>query len=293
MFAQAYDIASGYTHPVISTVRHLDGEINSGLGAFVVLNQDGWILSAAHILGNFQAFTNHQLELEEYMRQKAEIEAHTNLNSKQRRKRISRLNRNPKWITNQSYWWGRDDWRVVDIMADTNADIFIGRIQDFDPDSVAHYPKIKNPENLPCGTGVCKLGFPFHDVAASFNEETGQFELAEGTLPIPRFPIEGIVTRQIRTDLTFGKGDYPVSFLETSSPGLRGQSGGPVFDTQGTVWAIQSRTHHLDLGFSPTIKRDGRDVVESQFLNVGVGIHPEVIVNVLTELRIAFELSDY
>jgi hypothetical protein len=293
MFAQAYQIASGYTYPVVSTQKHLSGEVSSSLGSFVVLNPEGWIFSVAHILSDFQAFMNHKAELEAYERRKDEIEASTRLSAKQKRNRANRLNRDAEWITHQSYWWGRDDWHVVDITANTEADIFIGRIEDFDPGSVSNYPVIKNPENLPCGTSLCKLGFPFHNVAASFNEGTGQFELAPGTLPIPRFPIDGILTRQIRTDRTFGRGNYPVSFLETSSPGLRGQSGGPIFDTKGTLWAIQSRTHHLSLGFSPKVDRNGREVEENQFLNVGVGIHPEVIINALTDLGISFEMSDY
>lgn len=38
-------------------------------------------------------------------------------------------------------------------------------------------------------------------------------------------------------------------FIETSTPRLRGQSGGPIFDVNGAIWAIQSQTHHLKLGF--------------------------------------------
>jgi hypothetical protein len=60
-------------------------------------------------------------------------------------------------------------------------------------------------------------------------------------------------------------------FLETSSPGLGGQSGGPIFDEHGTIWAIQSRTIHLELGFSPSVTTNGRTTVEHQFLNLGLG----------------------
>ena len=44
-----------------------------------------------------------------------------------------------------------------------------------------------------------------------------------------------------------------VHYLETSSAGLLGQSGGPIFDIDGTVWAMQSRTTHLPLGFAPKV----------------------------------------
>ncbi|MFC1954559.1 hypothetical protein ACFLVZ_01900 [Chloroflexota bacterium] len=49
MFARAYDIASDYTRPVIISYRLYDKTVESGCGAFVILNEDGWILSVAHI----------------------------------------------------------------------------------------------------------------------------------------------------------------------------------------------------------------------------------------------------
>lgn len=293
MFARAYDVASRYTFPVITTSRYLDGEISSNVGGFVVLNSEGWILSAAHILNSYLEFTDHMHRIAEYQRNVAELQTKSDITAKQLGRRLDRLERDPKWITHHSFWWGRDDWHVIDIRADANADILVGRIAEYDPASIETYPVIKNPGYLPCGTSLCKLGFPFHEVAVSFDDESERFELLPGTLPIPRFPIEGILTRHIRTDLTFGNGNYPVAFLETSSPGLRGQSGGPIFDTKGTMWAIQSRTHHLSLGFSPRTNRNGREIEEHQFLNVGVGIHPEVIVNTLRDLDVSFEMSDY
>jgi len=113
-----------------------------------------------------------------------------------------------------------------------------------------------------------------------------------GTLPIPRFPINGIFTRT----RSFGKtrnGLYGIKYIETSSPGLRGQSGGPIFDVHGTVWSIQSRTEHLPLGFSPTIEKGGKTVVEHQFLNVGLGVHPSTIYDFLKHSGIEFSVSDY
>jgi hypothetical protein len=41
------------------------------------------------------------------------------------------------------------------------------------------------------------------------------------------------------------------------------------------------------------VKRNGKEVEENQFLNVGLGVHPEVIVAFLTANGISFKLSDY
>jgi hypothetical protein len=63
-----------------------------------------------------------------------------------------------------------------------------------------------------------------------------------------------------------------------STPGLRGQSGGPVFDTDGVVWGIQVQTNHLALGFQPELMDHGKKVAEHQFLNVGLAAYvPEII----------------
>jgi len=169
----------------------------------------------------------------------------------------------------------------------------VGRLEPFDSAFVKTYPTIKDPvSNLNPGTSLCRLGFPFHELKTSFNEEKGNFELPPEVLPVPLFPLEGIFTRNVLGGKS-KDGRYEIKFLETSSPGLKGHSVGPVFDTNGTVWAIQSRTQHFPLGFSPKVIRDGKEVEEHQFLNVGWGIHPEVIVSFLQDNGISFRLSDY
>ena len=78
--------------------------------------------------------------------------------------------------------------------------------------------------------------------------------------------------------------------LETSTPGLRGQSGGPIFDTNGDIWAIQSRTQHYDLGFKPKAMQSAQE--EHQFLNVGLGVHVQTVLGFLDQLGIKYQISD-
>ena len=59
------------------------------------------------------------------------------------------------------------------------------------------------------------------------------------------------------------------------------------------MWGIQSRTHHLELGFSPKVVRNGKEIEENQFLNVGWGIHAELLMQFLTDNEIQFQMSDY
>ncbi len=292
MFTNAYKLASSFTQPIIISTRFFDKTVGCACGAFVVINDEGWIITVAHLWDTFSAFKQHSKEIADYKRELHDIQQDQKLDAKQKRKRIDRLRVNPKWITNHSFWWGRDGVQLKDIKSLLDGDLVIGRLEPFDPKTIENYPVFKDPATLSIGTSLCKLGYPFHKIEATFNEANNAFELAPGALPLPRFPIEGIYTRNV----TAGKskdGKYDIKFLETSSPGLRGQSGGPIFDVKGTVWALQSRTVHFPLGFSPEIENNGRKVEEHQFLNVGVGGHPELIVAFLKDNNIRFNLSEY
>jgi S1-C subfamily serine protease len=77
-------------------------------------------------------------------------------------------------------------------------------------------------------------------------------------------------------------------FIETSTPGLRGQSGGPLFDVKGEIWGIQSRTVHLELGFSPKKKDGPREIVEHQFMNVGLAAHVSHLVELFRQHGVQF-----
>lgn len=290
MFAEAYEIASEFTQPVIISTRKFNGDVNCGIASFVIINDEGWFLSATHILQSLHLFEQHKTEIASYDEKRNSIENNPNFSDQQKVKRTRRLKTNSDWITHHSFWWGHDDLRATSFQG--VSDLLVGKFETFNPDMVKTYPTFKNPNNLLSGTSLCKLGFPFHVAQASFDETKNMFNLAPGTLPVPRFPIEGIFTRSIFTPGKYGNG-HTVKFMETSSPGLRGQSGGPIFDKNGTIWGIQSHTTSLPLGFEPTVKQGNREVVESQFLNVGVGIHPEVIVNVLNDMGIKYKLSDY
>ncbi len=107
---------------------------------------------------------------------------------------------------------------------------------------------------------------------------------------MPLFPLEGMFTRELilPTALGVSPPPFPLKMIETSSPGLRGQSGGPIFDLDGTIWAIQSMTAHLELGFTPRVQGVG---VEHQFLNVGMGVHVETILGLLNEAGVSYEVT--
>lgn len=164
-------------------------------------------------------------------------------------------------------------------------DLGVGKLDPFDSTWVKTYPVFKDQtKNFEPGKSLCKLGFPFHQFQPTWEAATEKFMLPPGALPMPRFPIEGIFTRisEVRVEGD-EKPAYPIRYLETSSPGLLGQSGGPTFDDQATIWAIQAKTSHLPLGF----------VGQNQYFNVGLGVHPDTMFPIFKEAGIAYQLSDY
>ena len=50
MFATAVPIAAGYTRPMVISSRTAQGACATTIGACVVLNREGWILTAGHLL---------------------------------------------------------------------------------------------------------------------------------------------------------------------------------------------------------------------------------------------------
>jgi hypothetical protein len=294
VFAAAYKLAREFTKPVVISRKTFDGKISASIGSFIMINSDGWILTAWHIIELLNKLEKGQVEHREWQTKEAAIRAenHSRKELSRRLQAIGHPTRDS--VQNSSVWWGYDGARCVDVTGIPNADLAIGRLKGFDPKSINVYPVFKDPtKNIDEGTSLCRLGFPFQSPTRNptYDETRNAFVLPPGMVP-PLFPIEGILTRLVHV----GKHDthgYDLSFIETSSPGLLGQSGGPLFDQKGTVWGVQSRTIHIPLGFSPPVQGGKKGQVEHQFLNLGWGVHPATVLGHMKERGVAFALSDY
>jgi hypothetical protein len=289
VFTSAIRIAAAFTHPVICSMRFVDDRVECSIGSFIVVNDEGWVITAAHLIEPAAVYRQHQEAIAAHASQVTEIERGPGTPAG-KAKRIRAIPADTRWLKNYSLWWGWDGSNVAGFRVLPEADLALGKLEPFDASLVSNYPVFGLSAALQPGRSLCKLGFPFHDVRASFDADTGIFQLAPGTLPVPRFPLDGIMTRNVAGGVS-RDGGIEVNLLETSSPGLRGQSGGPVFDVEGRVWAMQVRTHHLPLGFSPTVTQGDRKLEEHQFLNAGVGVQSETIVAFAREngIRIAAE----
>jgi len=140
------------------------------------------------------------------------------------------------------------------------------------------------------GKSLCRLGYPFAEFRNfRYNAEIDDIEW-DRSVPLhttPAFPIDGIMTRYINDEA--GK----IFALELSTPGLVGQSGGPLFDTEGTIYGMQQSTRHLHLGFD-MVDRDvwigthRAKVSNHPFLHVGVCISADIIKEFLRKHNVKF-----
>ena len=289
MFVRAIEAVHPFTWPVVVSRRFWSGRLDAAVGTFVIVNPDGWFLTASHILELAIQAEEDGLAVAKHAAAVAGIRA-AGVTPREEARRVAKLVANPEWVTNISFWWGRDDLRLaMPFHMNRVADLGLGRLTPFDSSWVSAYPLLERVQDeLPAGASLCRLGFPFHDIAPAFDPATGQFLLPPGAVPLPRFPNEGILTRiQI---VSRPSGEH-AKFIETSSPGLRGQSGGPLFDRDGHVWGLQSHTRHLPLGFSPAVDQNGRMVTEHQFMNVGLATHVDEMIQMLRTHEVSFELA--
>lgn len=287
MFRYGYSIARQFTLPVVLSRRTVGGACSAGIGTFIVINDDGWILTAGHIVDQINRLGSEAAATEAYQEELTRLRADPALDKRERQRRIARLH-HPQDQSTQTFsaWWARDGAIVAQAAMITAVDLAVAKIENYERGSIKTYPTFKDPtKDFEPGTSLCKLGFPFHNIEPLWNSDTKAFEFPPGSLPLPLFPIEGMFTRVAMTPTPAGS--PPFSWVETSSPGLRGQSGGPTFDQQGTVWAVQVQTAHYPLGFSAA------GLKEEQYLNVGLGVSTATILPVLDSLGVKYNVSAY
>ena len=288
MFADAIEKISSAVRPVVACRRNFDKSTETTGATLLVINKEGHFISAAHA---FEVIPLSKIHASAATRLAVKTVDLKKKDTKEAKRELKKLKPDNKWITASSLWPGADNQTVTDLNVIPDADILIGRLDPFDPSTVNNYPVFKSPESgVRIGTGLCKLGYAFTELETEFDPTTNGFKIDFKNL-VP-FPLEGMYTRNILFKSQNAGKDMPAiepKFIETSTPGLRGHSGGPLVDKEGRVWAIQSRTAHIPLGMNPVMAKGERGREAEQFLNVSWAIHPEIIVKFLKEHKIDFK----
>ncbi|MGB9456960.1 MAG: serine protease [Bryobacteraceae bacterium] len=221
----------------------------AGLATFIILNSEGWVATAAHVL-----FAQREARL-----------------------------------TDRCVWFTTDAIKATaNFHIDHRADLAIGQLSGLDLSGVREYPKFGNGELIP-GTGLSHWGFPWYGpINAAFDAQTRQFRV-DSYPPIPLIPTAGIFTVPMLIEpngrLTFlGPRDSRSGrkFFQTSAPILDGQSGGPVVDTEGHLWGLSSMGSSRYTGHKSTTGEPGASLVP-QFVTYALASDVENLIQLMNK----------
>ena len=292
MFVNAIEEVGKFTRPIHTIARNYnETTVSPGAATLFFVNEMGVAITCRHVmeLVGKRAAINEQYE--KFKAEKAAIGRNNKYNQRVKALETS-FNYKPESIVQlkevfvgvtgeptSTYRWINHP--VYDLSI-----IIFEHMKDPRYQSYARF--LKEGTSLKQGKSLCRLGFPFPEFTNfQYNSNTDDIEWTQsGQIDTPRFPIEGMLTRHLIHD-------QRIIGIELSTPGLRGQSGGPVFDENGIVCGMQSGTNHLHLGFDMKnfeYKINGRTIrVNNQpFLHVGHCVHVDIIKDFLRQNNIKF-----
>jgi len=296
MFESAIENALNFTRPLHSISRTYGGLVSPGTATFFFVNDKGVAITCKHILNLIhsadtinQTFLKFKAERDKLPRDNKFKRHLQGLEGKYK------YNNETAVQLKNNFLHCFDKIERVDWHAHPTLDIAILEFKGFTKISYrSHATFIKNSQRIKQGQYLCRIGFPFPEFNNfRHNPETDDIEwLSTGNANSPSFPLDGIITRFVA-----GQSPTDIVGIEMSTPGLRGQSGGPLFDADGKIYGMQSATNHLHLGFDIKDKEiiiDGRKAKVSNypFLHVGICVHVDKIKSFLTEHKIEFTESD-
>ncbi|MDO8716542.1 MAG: serine protease [Dehalococcoidales bacterium] len=291
MFTNAIAIAARFTRPVHTIARNYGSPmIQPGAATLFFVNSEGWALTCRHVAN---LLSTGEVLAQKSTNFKKELSARKGFEKE--RKVVKELE--AKYLYNKNSTFEILN-RFIDcvegnlkfrVLVHPKYDVALIKFSDYTKllcDSFPTFPA--DASGLQQGKYLCRLGFPFPEFT-NFAYDDNLDKIAwtsSGRIGTPRFPIEGMVTRHLvdEKDVIFA--------FEMSTPGLKGQSGGPAFDTQGRVWGMQFATNHLDLDFdiNQEVLRQGKkkQVTDSAFLHVGYCIHADILKSFMKENGLNF-----
>jgi|ERR1035437_63930 hypothetical protein len=295
MFEKAIEKALEFTRPLHTISRTYGGLVSPGTATLFFVNDNGVAVTCKHVINLIPSADNLNLTYSKFKEERNNLvkdnKYKRNLNGLELKYKYN----NETTVQLKNLFMNCfDKIEQITYHIHPTLDLAIVEFKGFTKILyTAHANFIKDSKNIKQGKYLCRTGFPFPEFNNfKHNPDTDDIEWAqEGITASPSFPIDGIVTRFVGD--TTGK----ISGIEMSTPGLRGQSGGPLFDANGTVYGMQFATNHLHLGFDNKdieIIANGKKskVSNYPFLHVGRCIHVDEIKAFLTEHKIAFTEAD-
>ena len=108
MFKKAAGLAKDFTYPVVISRLMVSGDCVSAIGAITIINEDGWFLTANHILKHWEEQLGEKQKTEDQNKAIAALQSDKKLSANHKRKalkKISRPHSNKQW--NVLFGWGK------------------------------------------------------------------------------------------------------------------------------------------------------------------------------------------
>lgn len=292
MFINAIEIAKQYTRPIHMIERFYGSqEVYPSAATLFFVNADGWALTCKHV-------SNVIIGADQLGKRKtAFIAEHKVLQGKKKEKQIIKELEKKYQLTRKAVFEVKNSFvncvegnLSFQIIQHPKFDVALIHFMNYSKLLCTNFPIFpRDSSGLKQGKFLCRLGFPFPEFTNfEYTASTDTINwTSTGRTDTPIFPIEGMLTRHLVAE------QNQVMGFELSTPGLRGQSGGPAFDSDGKVWGMQSATNHLDLNFdiNKDVVRSGekKTVRDSAFLHVGHCIHVDVLKAFMQQNNVSFQ----
>ena len=291
MFVKAIEEISKFTRP-IHTISKTYGKnkIIPGAGTLFFVNEEGYAITCKHMVGIFKSTTIVNKKFQDFKKERQELVKGEAYDAK-----LKNLETKYSYTSDSTSQQLFNFISCVDKMSGFTVhehpdfDLAIIKFNDY---NTIHYKGHaifpKDSSDIKQGKFLCRLGFPFPEFNNYYYDEDKEVLgwTSTGKKASPIFPFEGMLTRFVmEKGVKMG--------IELSTPGLRGQSGGPLFDEHGKVYGIQSRTKHLHLGFdieNMEIRSKGKlkKVSDYSFIHLGECIHVDIIKKFLVQNKVKF-----
>ena len=290
MFIKAIETATSFTKPIHIIQRFYGSEeVHPAAATLFFVNSEGWALTCRHVA--------NILMLERQLnKHKADFEADfASMQGKKKDKQILKELQHKYGLNNKTIFEIKplfincvEGNPTIQVKLHPSLDLALLHFNGFAKLLCTTFPIFpKDTSSLKQGKSLCRLGFPFPEFTNfEFNQNENTIKWTKaGRDNTPIFPIDGMVTRHV------GQNDKVVGF-ELSTPGLRGQSGGPAFDKDGKIWGMQFATKHLDLDFdvNMNVVRNGqkKNIYNSAILHVGRCVHVDILKSFMSEHKVVF-----
>ncbi len=144
--------------------------------------------------------------------------------------------------------WGWEGVVADEVILDDDTDLAAVRLDPFEPERISDYPMLMDGDAISLGTSFGRLGYAVEEGCGIASA-------------LPLFN-SGIISRIC--------GGPDTGYIVTSSAGIKGQSGGPVFGCDGCVMGMQTSTRRSHLGYSGA---DDRGVMRPLMSVEGIALH--------------------